>query len=334
MTTVSSANPVIEELASPEAPSQWSLVVRRFRRHRIAMASLAILLIIFVASLLAPWITPFSYRETNLAGGQYLPPLSAHPQTGQLHLLGTDNLGRDVFSRLLFAARTSLTVALLVTGISSVIGVVLGLLAGYFGGWADNLIMRFLEFIATFPALTILLIISSILLQNEDLLPLPKWMLGIFASLFSVTDPREAQQVVALILVLSLLGWTGTARLTRAVVKGLREQAYIDSARALGASPLAIMRRHILPNALAPLIVDVTLSINGALVGEAALSFLGFGIKDPPPTWGNMLAFAREAMFQHPWLPVVTGLPILIVSLAINYLGDGLRDAFDPRGRR
>jgi peptide/nickel transport system permease protein len=334
MATFSNAATTIEDLTSAEAPSQWGLVWRRFRRHRIAIVALAVLLIIFVASLLAPWIAPFPYGDQSLDGGQYLPPLSAHPQTGQLHLLGTDQLGRDMFSRLLFAARTSLTVALLVTGISSAIGIIFGLLAGYFGGWTDTLISRFIEFIATFPGLTILLIISSILLRNEELLPLPNWVLSLSAAVFSVTDPRETKQVIALILTLSLLGWTGTARLTRAVVKGLREQIYIDSARALGASPLGIIRRHVLPNALAPLIVDFTLSINGALVGEAALSFLGFGIKDPPPTWGNMLAFARSAMFQYPWLPVVAGLPILIVSLAINYVGDGLRDALDPRGRR
>jgi peptide/nickel transport system permease protein len=194
-------------------------------------------------------------------------------------------------------------------------------------------ISRLIEFVATFPGLTILLIVSSILLRNEDLIPLPNWLTALTSLLFSVPT-TETRQVLLIIFTLSLLGWTGTARLTRGVVFSLREQTYLESARALGASSGYAIWRHVLPNALPPLIVDYTLGINGALVGEAALSFLGFGIQDPPPTWGNILAFARTVMFNYPWIPVVAGLPILICSLAINYVGDGLRDALDPRARR
>lgn len=310
--------------------NQWVTLLKRLLRHRIAMVSLVILLVIFGASLLAPLIAPYP-RDRIAIDAIRLTPMQREPD-GQLHLLGTDHLGRDYFTRLLYAARVSILVAISVSVISTLIGIILGLLAGYFGGWVDTAISRTLEFVSTFPGLTILLIVASILLRNETFIVFPQFVTKSVAFLFAISE-REAKQVILIILTLSLLGWTGTARLMRGMTLSVREQPYIEAAKALGVSNTTIMLRHIFPNAAPPMIVDFTLGINGALVGEAALGFLGFGIQDPTPTWGNTLAFAKDYMLVSPWMPLVAGFPILIVSLAINYLGDGLRDATDPRAR-
>jgi peptide/nickel transport system permease protein len=310
---------------------QWALVFRRFRRHRMAMISLGILLMIFFASVLAPAIAPFP-RDAIGLDRRFVPP-SAYDANSRFHLLGTDHLGRDYFTRVLYAARVSLTVALLVSTIATLTGMTLGMLAGYFGGWVDTLISRTLEFVSTFPGLTILLIISSILLRNEEAIVLPGFITAPLAVIMAIPE-REAKQVALIIAVLAFLGWTGDARLMRGQVLSVRENAYIESSRALGGSSLRILGKHVFPNAFPPLIVSYTLGLNGALVAESALSFLGFGIQDPTPTWGNMLAFANSYIFQHPWMVLVPGLPILLCSLAFNFVGDGLRDALDPRGRR
>lgn len=314
-----------------QSERQWQTIVRHFRRHRMAMLGLGLLVVIFTASLLAPLIAPFPRDEIAL-DRTFLPPASIDPATGRLHLLGTDHLGRDYFTRLLYAARVSLMVALTVQTLAALIGISLGLVAGYFGGKVDTGIMRVVEFVSTFPALTILLIVATLLLRNEDFIRLPTFVTGSLAALMSIS-PREAKQVALIIFTLAILGWTGEARLMRGQVLAVRELPYVESARALGASSPRILARHIFPNAYPPLIVSYTLGLNAALVTESALSFLGFGIQDPTPTWGNMLAFANSFMFIHPWMPLVPGLPILLVSLAINYVGDGLRDALDPKMR-
>lgn len=295
----------------------------------MAMVSLGIITVILLASFLAPLIAPFEPDEIGL-GRNYLPPMSVNAETGQFHILGTDHLGRDYFTRVIYAGRVSLTVALLVATISSVIGILLGVLAGYFGGWVDIVISRFLEFIATFPALVILLIIAAIFLENEQFINIPDFILAPLSAVLAVSE-RETKQVVLIILTLALLNWIIPARFMRGMALTVREQLYIESSRALGASHWFIIRKHTFPNSLPPLIVEYTLAVNTALVFESALSFLGFGIQDPTPTWGNMLAFANSYMFNHPWMPLVPGLPILLASLAINYIGDGLRDALDTR---
>lgn len=297
----------------------------------MAMVSLGILIVIFSASVLAPVLAPFPRDQIGL-DRRFTTPMS-YDDDGRLHLLGADHLGRDYFTRLLYAARVSLTVALLVSTIATVIGMTLGLLAGYLGGWVDTLISRTLEFISTFPGLPILLIMASILLRNEAAIVLPSFIIGPLGAMMSVPE-REAKQVSLIIFTLAFLGWTGDARLMRGQVLSIRENAYIESSRALGGSGLRIMLKHVFPNAVPPLIVSYTLGLNAALVGESALSFLGFGIQDPTPTWGNMLAFANSYMFQYPWMILVPGLPILLCSLAFNFVGDGLRDALDPRMRR
>jgi peptide/nickel transport system permease protein len=170
----------------------------------------------------------------------------------------------------------------------------------------------------------------AVLLETEERLPIPEWLVS-GVSFVTAIDEREAKKVTLVIIGLSLLNWPPTGRLMRGMVLSVREQIYIESARALGASNLRLLLKHVFPNAFPPLIVDFTLQVNFVLVLEAALSFLGFGVQDPTPTWGNMLTFAKTNMFMHPWMPLVPGLPILLTSLAINYIGDGLRDALDPR---
>ncbi len=319
-----------EDVNRAPSESQWQIVVRRFRKHKIAVFSLFLLIFIVIISVLAPVIAPFP-RDTPNLQTRFVPPFTVDSQ-GNFRLLGTDHLGRDFFTRLLYASRVSLGTAMIATVIASTIGVILGMLAGYFGGWVDTAISRTLEVVATFPTLLLLLIMSSILVQNINSIPIPDFFAGFLAWIFAVSE-REARIIFAVILVLAFFGWTGTARLMRGMVLSVRENVYIESSKALGASNTRILGRHVFPNALPPMIVDFTLGVNATLVAESALSFLGFGIQDPTPTWGNMLSFAQSYMFQHPWMPLIPSMPILICSIAINYIGDGLRDALDPRQR-
>jgi peptide/nickel transport system permease protein len=319
----------VETPSAPRSEGQWSIVFRRFTHHRMAMLSFAVLVIFFGASLLAPWIAPFPRDELSL-GAQFLAPMEVNPNNGKLHLLGTDHLGRDLFTRVLYSARISLVLAIAVSTLASLLGITMGLLAGYYLGWVDIAVTRFLEFVSTFPLLTILLILNSVLLQNPDLIPIPAWFTAIIQWFTGVPD-TEGKKLSLVVVTLALLAWTGTARLMRGMVLSVRELAYIESARALGASNLRIIARHVLPNSLPPLIVDYTLAINGVLVLESILSFLGYGVQDPTPTWGNILAIAESNMLNHPWMPLVPGIPLVICALAVNFVGDGVRDALDPR---
>jgi peptide/nickel transport system permease protein len=309
-----------------ETPFQ--LIVRRFRRHKLAMISLFIMIAIFLISLFAPFIAPF--KSDDLAVGNYFVPFGTHDADGRVHWLGTDNIGRDYFSRILYAGRITLTVAVSSVLISELLGIVIGAVSGFFRGWIDAIIMRFVEFLITIPQLPLLLIISSMLLQNENLIPIPIPVLQV-AGKIMLLSVRDARQAVLIIIVLSGLGWMSAAQLMRGSVLALREQTFVEAARSLGASDFQIIFKHMIPNAMAPIIVDASLSLAGYVILEAALSFLGFGIQDPIPTWGNMLSATQQFMFDKPWLPLVPGLPIFLCSLAFNYVGDGLRDALDPR---
>jgi len=309
-----------------ETPFQ--LIVRRFRRHRLAMISLFVMIAIFLASIFAPWIAPFKPQELNV--NNYFVPFGTREPDGRVHWLGTDNLGRDYFSRILYAGRITLTVAVSSVIISELLGIIIGAISGYFRGWVDAVIMRFVEFLITIPTLPLLLIISSMLMQNDSLIPIPPPILQI-AGKIMLLSARDARQAVLIIVILSGLGWMGAAQLMRGSVLTLREQTFVEAARSLGASNFQIIFRHMIPNSMAPIIVDASLGLAGYVILEAALSFLGFGIQDPIPTWGNMLAATEQYMFDTPWLPLVPGTPIFLCSLAFNYVGDGLRDALDPR---
>ena len=314
---------------TPAETSPAQLVVRRFRRHRLAMISLGVIALIIGLSLAAPLLAPFK-PDRLVVSEAFKPPLSKDVKSGQTYVLGTDNLGRDYFSRLLYGGRISLTVAILTTSLSILIGVVVGAVSGYYGGWLDSVLMRAVEFLATIPILPLLLIISAMLLRSEDAIPIPKVITDAVGAL-ALLGPRDARQAVLIIGVLTALGWLNDARLMRGAILSLRDQAFIESARSLGSTDLRIITQHMLPNALAPIIVNASLNLSGFIVAEAALSFLGFGIQDPIPTWGNMLAATQQFMFDKPWLPLVPGIPIVLCSLAFNYIGDGLRDALDPR---
>jgi peptide/nickel transport system permease protein len=295
-----------EALLMPEEESQLVLVTRRFLRHKLAVAGLVLIVLFVLLAIFAPWLAPFDPYKQNL-GPQFADPTAQHP-------LGLDDLGRDVFSRLLYAARLSLFITLTVNFVSETTGVIVGAISGYYGGWIDSIIQRFVEFMLTLPTLPLLLFFSAML--RGIVVP------GL---------PREWSNALIISFVLIVFGWMGATRLVRGMVLSLREQDFTQACKALGMSDWQIITRHMIPNSMAPVIVDLTLGLGGTIVLEAALSFLGFGIQPPVPTWGNMLQNVQDRMWQQPWLAFYPGLCIFLTSLAFNYVGDGLRDALDPR---
>ena len=329
MTVSAQLDKLDAESVSIEERSPFQIVLRRFVRHRLAMLSLAVMLAIFTTTILAPYITSFKVDELNV--NKYFVPFgTVDKATGRVHYLGTDNIGRDYFSRLIYAGRISLTVALLSVLISETIGILVGSISGFYGSWVDAILMRFVEFMLTIPTLPLLLIISSMLLRNQELIPIPESVLT-FVGKIMLLGPRDARNAVLIVIVLAGFGWLSSAQLMRGTVLSLREQTFVEASRSLGATNFWIIRKHMIPNAMAPIIVDASLGLAGYVVAEAALAFLGFGIQDPVPTWGNMLSATQTYMFDKPWLPLLPGIPIFVCSLAFNYIGDGLRDALDPR---
>ncbi len=317
------------EAVTLEERTPFQIVMNRFKRHRLAMISLIVMIGIFIITILAPVIAPFEIQELSV-NDYFVKWGTVDQETGRVHYMGTDNIGRDYFSRLIYAGRISLSVAILSVLISEFIGIVVGAISGFFGGWVDAILMRFVEFMLTIPTLPLLLIISSMLLRNDELIAIPEPILK-FMSNILLLSPRDSRNAVLIVMVLAGFGWLSAAQLMRGTVLSLREQTFVEASRSLGASNFRIILRDMLPNAMAPIIVDASLGLAGYIVGEAALAFLGFGIQDPVPTWGNMLSASQQFMLDRPWLPLVPGLPIFVCSLAFNYIGDGLRDALDPR---
>lgn len=290
----------VSGMRPPESMSR--LVWRRFRRHPGAVVGSAILFLIVLSALLVG-LSPYDPEESDLPS-KLQPPSLAHP-------FGTDPLGRDLLTRVLYGSRISLSVGLMVTAFTIVIGIPIGAVAGYFGGWVDNVLMRITDAALTLPALLVLILLSAILRETE--FPL-----------------LQRNSVLTIALVISLLSWMTTARLVRAVFLTTREKDFVTAAHCVGVSNLRIMARHILPNAVGPVIVEATLEVGYAIMEESGLSFLGFGIQPPTPSWGNLLSNALQHMTQHPWLAIFPGLMIFLAIISINYIGDGLRDAFDP----
>jgi len=317
-----------EAITTPEE-KPWLVIFRRFRRHKLAMVSAGVIIVIFLISVFARQVAPFEPQELQV-GNYFLPLGSVSEETGRVHYLGTDNIGRDYFSRLVYAGRISLTVALISVFFSVLIGIAVGAYAGYYGGWVDSVLMRFVEFMLTIPFLPLLLILSSMLLRNENLIPIPEPVLRVTGSVM-LLNPRDARQAVVIIIVLAATGWLTSARLMRGMILSLRNQTFTEAAKAMGASNARIIFSHMIPNSMAPIIVEASLLLAAFIITEAALSFLGFGIQDPIPTWGNMLAGTQTYMFDRPYLPLIPGLPIFLCALAFNFIGDGLRDALDPR---
>jgi peptide/nickel transport system permease protein len=300
-----------EMLLTVKEENQWVVVWRRFRKHRLAVAGSVVLLILIMASALAPLIAPYDPIRQNVdTAGDRL--RNASPSLE--HLMGTDSIGRDVFSRLLHAGRISLTVAFVVIILSESIGAVIGAISGFYGGWVDSAIQRFVEFMLTLPLLPLLLAFAALLRGIE--VPLV---------------PRELSSAFIIAVVLTVFGWMPSCRLVRGMVLSLREMDFIEASRALGMSNLRIILRHMIPNAMAPIIVNATLGLGGVIILESALSFLGFGVQPPTATWGNMLGEYQHDMWTQPAKVFFPGLTIFMVSLAFNYIGDGLRDALDPR---
>jgi peptide/nickel transport system permease protein len=283
------------EVIEAKEETQLGMIWKRFRRHRLALIGLAAILTLVLASAFAPVIAPYDPLGQDLA--------NRNQGFSATHIMGTDELGRDVFSRILFAGQISLTIGLSVAIFAEIVGMTIGALSGYFGGWVDNLLMRVVDLVITLPSLPILLILSKF---------------------FGGSIPM-------LILILVALSWTSAARVVRGVVLSLRNQEFTEAARALGISDIEIILRHMLPNALAPILVGMTLAVGGAIIVESALSFLGFGVQLPTATWGNMLQNAQHDMFLAPWKAVLPGFFIFVTSLSFNFVGDGLRDALDPR---
>ena len=283
-------------LARPQAsPGQVRLAWERFRRHRLAMAGLVILGLLVAAAVLADVVTPYDPDLPDVEAIREAPSLS--------HPMGTDQIGRDQLTRLLHGGRFSLQVGLFATLVSILIGTTVGALAGFYGGNLDNALMRLTDLMFTVPRLLVLLLIGAIF----------KTTLGLIIVLLGATS------------------WMAVARLVRASFLSLREKEFVEAARAIGVRDARLIVRHILPNALGPVIVAATLGVAGAILVESTLSYLGYGVQPPTPTWGNMLQNAQSEMYAAPWLAIFPGLLIFVTIMAINFVGDGLRDALDPR---
>lgn len=273
-----------------------SIFWARLRGNRMALFGAAIVAGMFVLAVLAPL----------LAGDPGAIDIAQRLQAPSLnHLLGTDDLGRDVLSRILYGARISLLVGFVAVGIASVIGIVLGALSGYYGRWVDSLIMRFVDIMLCFPTFFLILAVVAFL------------------------EPS----IWNIMIIIGLTGWMGVARLVRAEFLSLRERDFVQAGRALGASDARLIFRHILPNALSPVLVSATLGVAGAILTESALSFLGIGVQPPTPSWGNMLITGKQTLGTAWWLSAFPGLAILVTVLGYNLLGEGIRDALDPRIR-
>ena len=271
---------------------------KRFLKNRMAVSGSVLVILLFLVSLLAPWIAPFDPNAIDL-GNVLAPPSAGHP-------FGTDPLGRDVFSRMVWGAGISLKVGFVATGIAILIGTVLGALAGYYGRWVDAVIMRFVDIMLCFP--TFFLILAVIALLEPSI-----WNI---------------------MAVIGLTGWMGVTRLVRADFIALRERDFVQAARAVGAGDGRIIFRHILPNAMASVLVTATLGVAGAILTESALSFLGIGVQPPTPSWGNILTAGKDHIDIAWWLSLYPGLAILVTVLGYNLLGEGIRDTLDPRLRQ
>jgi peptide/nickel transport system permease protein len=275
---------------------------RQFRRHPGAIAGTIVLGLIVLAVILAP-LLPYDPEVSDLEA-RAQPPSLKHP-------MGTDHIGRDMMTRVLYGGRISLAIGVLAVGISLLIGTTVGAIAGFYGGFIDNLLMRTTDFFRSFPSLFVLILLSALL--RETSLQLMQ------------------NSVMMIVVVIGILSWMLVARVVRACFLSLRETDFVMAARAVGAGGGRIIARHLLPNALGPIIVEATLEVGYAILTESGLSFLGFGVQPPTATWGNMLANAQERMVKYPWMALFPGLMICLTTISINYIGDGLRDAFDPR---
>lgn len=285
-------------LQTGEAETFTTLVLRMFRENKLSAVSLLVILLMILFTVLAPVLTPYGEKDMDLLS-RLQPPSAAH-------LLGTDEAGRDVLTRLLYGSRVSLMVGILPTLLSMILGALLGILAGYYGGFLDSLIMRLADIVLAFPGMLLAMVIM--------------YTLG--GGLFNV------------FLTLTLMNWGSVARIARAETLKLKKSEYVEAARSIGVSKRKIILRHILPNCLPTLIVLFTLNVPSAILTESSLSFLGLGVQPPSASWGLMVNTGRQFLYNAPWLSFVPSGAIMLAVLSFNFLGDGLRDALDPRQRK
>ncbi len=275
--------------------SQFWLTLGRLKRNHLAMVGLVIIVVMIVLALLAPYISPYPYEAADFKN-RYATPSAEH-------WFGTDELGRDIFSRLLYGSRYSLRIGLISVAISAIGGIFFGAIAGYFGGAVDNIIMRLLDVLQAMPGIVLAIAISAAL------------------------GPGLTNSVIAL----SISSIPGYARMTRASILNVRKMEYLEAATSINCSNARIIWKHVLPNALSPLIVQATMGIAGAIMGAAMLSFIGLGVQPPTPEWGAMLSAGRNYLRDYPHLCIFPGVMIMMAVLSLNMLGDGLRDALDPK---
>jgi ABC-type dipeptide/oligopeptide/nickel transport system permease subunit len=300
-----------------ERRSRWLDVWRRFSRNRLSVVGLILVSLMFFTGIFAPWLAPYSYTRLDLDAVEQMPSL-AHP-------LGTDELGRDQLSRIIWGARTAVIVAPSATFVGVALGLLMGALAGYFGGLVEALIMRLADILFAFPGMLFALLVAATLQPGIE-----SWLKTI--------EPLERfvkagyAEFLVVIIALSVVGWPGMARLVRGQILSLKEAQFVEAARAIGASPWRILWRHILPNAMAPVVVSISMRMGGAILAETTLSFLGIGIRPPTASWGAMI-YDNYTFWRSPAAPVLLWLPGLIVGslvFAFNFLGDGLNDALNP----
>ena len=288
----------MNEVKLQKKKSRFAETWRRLKKNKVAVVSLVVLLLLFLMAIFAPLLAPYDYDEVDYS--------NAFNHGSREHPLGTDRLGRDVLSRLLYGSRQSLQIGIYSTAFAAVFGIFIGSIAGYFGGWTDNLLMRFLDIYQGIP------------------------MFLLTVTMAAVLGPSLRNAIIA-IAVSSISGY---ARLMRASILTVREMEYIEAAKSIDVSTPRIIRKHIIPNAISPLIVSITMSLGGSVLAGAGLSFIGLGVQPPIPEWGAMISDARSFLRAHGYLAMYPGILVMITVLSFNLLGDGLRDALDPRQKR
>ena len=288
----------------------WGDALHRFRRHTLAMAALTLLVLFVLASIFGPLLYPVDPEALDFAA-VFAPPMSPD------HILGTDGLGRDMLARVLFGGRISLSVGFVAMAIAVILGSVIGSVAGYFGGKIDQILMRVTDLFLSLPQLPLILL--TVYLFREPM---------------SKTFGQQQGIFLIVVIMIGGLAWMATARIVRASFLSLKEKEFVEAAVCIGATHRSIMFKHILPNSFSPIIVAATLEIGNAIITESTLSFLGVGFPPDTPTWGRLVTDGSEFLQVASWLALVPGVLIFLTVLSINFMGDGLRDALDPRGRK
>lgn len=291
-----------------EAKKQWQVILRRFFRHKAAVGGMILFVVLVLFAFLGSAVWKYSYIDVEL--GRYLPPSADHP-------FGTDRLGEDMLAQMVRGLQFSLRIAVVVAVVATLIGVVLGALAGFYRGWVDGVVSRFIELVLVLPNLVIVAVLARSSFAASD-----------------VSAGKGSSNWLPVALFLGLTTWMTIARVIRGMVLSLREKEFVEAARALGGSTLRIVFRHILPNTLDVIIVNATLTVAQAVLIETALSFVGLGVQPPDTSLGLLISSNENELVVHPWLFYFPFLFIVLISLSVNFIGDGLRDAFDPRQKR